>query len=62
MSSKIAINEPVAAGSMLNWKGAIKYNQFIDAHKHLRNEWQANLKIKFVPRKIIFADGSSKQY
>jgi tRNA(Phe) wybutosine-synthesizing methylase Tyw3 len=61
-SSKIAINEPLKAGSVLSWKGEIKYNQFIDTHQRLRNEQQKNLKIRFTTRKILFADGTSKEY
>jgi Protein of unknown function (DUF2939)/GYF domain 2 len=62
LSSKLAINELIKAGSTFNWKGAIKYNQFIDAHERLRNERQDNLKMKFVPRRVLFADGSAKNY
>lgn len=62
LSSKIAINEPLKAGSVLSWKGAIKYNKFMDAHQHLRNEEQKNLKVRFATRKILFADGSAKEY
>ncbi len=62
MASKLAINESVLAGSTLSWIGVIKYNQFIDSHRRLRSEGQNNLKIKFQPRKILFADGSSKDY
>lgn len=62
MSSKLAINDAVRAGSTLNWDGRIKYNQFIESHKRLRAEQQANLKISFAPRKVLFADGTSKEY
>jgi hypothetical protein len=61
-SSKIAINEVLKAGAVLNWKGAIKYNQFMDDHKHLRNESPENLKTRFAVGKILFADGTSKEY
>jgi hypothetical protein len=62
MSIKIAINEPLHAGATLNWKGAIKYNQFMDAHQRLRGARQENLKMKFTPRKFLFADGTIKEY
>jgi hypothetical protein len=62
LSSKIAINEPLKAGAILNWKGAIKYNQFMDTHQRLRNEEQKNLKIRFATRKILFMDGVAKEY
>jgi Protein of unknown function (DUF2939)/GYF domain 2 len=62
LSSKIAINEPLKAGAVLNWNGAIKYNQFMDTHQRLRNEEQKNLKIRFATRKILFLDGAVKEY
>jgi hypothetical protein len=62
LSSKIAINEPLKVGAVLNWNGAIKYNQFMDTHLRLRNEEQKNLKIRFATRKILFLDGAVKEY
>ena len=62
MSLKLAINEPVRAGTTLNWKGAIKYNQFMDANQRLRSARQENLKLKFTPRKFLFKDGSVEEY
>ena len=62
LSTKIAINEPLKAGLALSWKGAIKYNQFMDTHQRLRNEQQNNLKVIFAARKILFADGTTKDY
>jgi hypothetical protein len=62
MSSKIAINEPLKAGAILNWIGSIRYNQFEGEHQRLRNEPQTNLKIRFATRKILFADGTTKEY
>jgi hypothetical protein len=61
-SLKIAINEPLKAGGVLSWHGSMKYNQFNDGDQQLRNERQENLKIRFVTRKILFADGTSKEY
>lgn len=61
-SSKLAINDPVKSGSTLNWNGSVKYNQFMETHQRLRNAQQDNLKIRFVPRKVLFVDGSTKEY
>lgn len=61
-SSKLAINETVRSGSTLNWSGSLHYNQFIESHQHLRTAQQANLKITFSPRKLLFVDGSTKEY
>ncbi|MGY3354921.1 hypothetical protein ACVWZK_001584 [Bradyrhizobium sp. GM0.4] len=60
-SSLLAINEPVGGGATLVWNGRLKYNQFIDAHQRLRSASFENLKIKFIPRKLLFADGSMEQ-
>jgi uncharacterized repeat protein (TIGR01451 family) len=60
-SSLLAINEPVGVGATLVWNGWLKYNQFIDAHQRLRSALFENLKIKFIPRKLLFADGSMEQ-
>jgi hypothetical protein len=60
--SGVAINEVVKAGAALKWAGAIKYNQFIDDQQRLRNEAQENLKIVFVTKKVLFADGTVKTF
>ena len=62
LSLKIATNEQLKTGSVLSWNGALKYNQFTDTHQRLRNEQQNNLKVGFVTRKILFADGTFKEY
>jgi hypothetical protein len=62
LGSNVAINEVIKAGDTLNWAGAIKYNQFMDDHQRLRNEAQENLKIVFVAKKVLFADGTIKTF
>jgi len=62
MPLHLAINDSVGSGAVLMWNGAVKYNQFMDQHQRLRNAEQANMKTNFVPRKILFADGSTKEY
>jgi hypothetical protein len=62
LSSKIAINEELRAGLDLTWKGSLKYNQFMNGHQRLRDEQEKNVKVKFFTRKILFADGTSKEY
>jgi hypothetical protein len=61
-SSKIALNNPITAGSTINWSGQVKYNQFIDSHNALKNEDLANLKTKFALRKILYADGTTREF
>lgn len=60
-SSLLAINEPIGAGAALVWNGKLKYNQFMDSHQRLRSAAFENLKIKFVPRKLLLADGGMEQ-
>lgn len=62
MPLSLAINEPIAAGGKITWSGAIKYNQFLDQHERLRAARLENMKTRFEPRKLLFADGSTKQY
>jgi hypothetical protein len=62
LSSKLAINDPIGAGSKLNWSGSINYNQFTDSHQRLRSEAQENLKVKFAVRKVLYANGTVAQF
>lgn len=61
-SSKLAINELIASESTINWSGRVKYNQFEDSQNALKNEDMANLKTRFVVRKVLYADGTTKEY
>lgn len=62
LSSHLAINDPVGAGATMQWNGQMDYNQFMDSHKRLRSEDQSNLMITFTARKVLFADGSTKEF
>jgi hypothetical protein len=62
LSSKLAINDPISAGSKLNWSGSINYNQFTDGHQRLRSEAQENLRVKFAVRKVLYANGNVAQF
>lgn len=62
LSAGLAINDPVSSGSQLEWSGELAYNQFIDRHQRLRNEDFQNLKIRFYTKKILFSDGSVKEF
>lgn len=59
---KTEINERIAEGQTLTWPGVLEYNQFIDSHQRLRSEPKENLKVSFLTGKILFADGTSKEY
>jgi hypothetical protein len=62
LTSSLAINDPVKANSILEWKGQLDYNQFIDSHQRMRGENQANLKVTFTAHKVLFADGTTKEF
>ena len=62
IGSRIEINEPIAQGGSLSWDGALEYNQFMNDHERLRSEPKENLKIAFHAGKILFADGTTKEY
>jgi len=62
LGSKVEINERIPAGQTFDWAGALKYNQFIDSHQRLRSEPMENLKVSFATGKILFEDGTTKDY
>jgi Protein of unknown function (DUF2939)/GYF domain 2 len=61
-SSKLTFNNPLAAGSTVKWSGGLDYNEFTDSHRRLRSEELQNIKIKFSPRKVLYAGGSTKEF
>lgn len=62
MRIHLAINEPIQADSSVVWEGGIQYNQFFESHKRLRAEAQQNIKTVFMPKKVLFSDGSVNNY
>jgi hypothetical protein len=58
-SSSLTISDPIAAGATGDWKGSMEYNQFISAHQRLRDMDLKDMKVVWMPKSIIFADGSS---
>ena len=61
-SVSLAINDPISADASNSWVGTIKYNQFEDDDQRLRNADSTNVKMTFVPGKVLFKDGSSTQF
>lgn len=62
LSSRIELNKRIAQGSSLSWDGALEYNQFMSSHQRLRSEPIENLKVSFQTHKVLFEDGTSKDY
>lgn len=62
-STKFAMTDPVAANATaLKWRGEIDFNQFTNSHIRLRNESLDNIKLAFRPRKVLYADGTTKEF
>lgn len=62
LSSKLAINDPVPSGKTIEWDGGLQYNQFMESHQRFRSAELENIKLRFAPRKILYTDGSEKDY
>lgn len=56
--SSLTISDPIKTGSKATWTGSIDYNQFQDAHRTLRNTDLKDMKLVWVPKSIIYADGT----
>lgn len=62
LSMKIAVNQLYRVGAVDSWQGTLDYNQFMSEHRRLKNEDQQNLKVRFSTRRILFADGTSRDF
>ena len=58
LESGLTISDPIKAGAKATWHGSIDYNQFIDSHRSLRNTDLKDMKVVWIPKSIIYADGS----
>ncbi|MEW5924964.1 MAG: hypothetical protein AB1746_13350 [Candidatus Zixiibacteriota bacterium] len=56
--SNITISDPIKAGAKNKWSGTIEYNQFMVDYRALRNSVLTDMKIEWLPREILFEDGS----
>lgn len=57
-SSGITISDPLKSGAKATWTGTIDYNQFNDEQKALRYAELKDMKVVWLPKSIIFTDGS----
>lgn len=55
----LKISDPIGAGETATWRGTTKFNQFDDEDVRLRNTDLKDLKVVWVPERIIFADGTT---
>lgn len=58
LTRSVTISDPVTAGTTNNWTGTLDYNDFQNDLKALRNANLTDLKVVWLPKQIIFADGS----
>jgi hypothetical protein len=62
IASKLEINDPIKNGDTFSWSGSMSYNPFMEDDKRFRVADRENIKLIFVPRKTLFADGTVKAY
>lgn len=62
LATHLAINELIRAGQTIKWNGSLRYNQFSEDMRRLRDASADNLKIDFVLHKTLFTDGSEKTW
>lgn len=55
----LTIDDPISAGQVFKGTYTTDYNQFISEDKSLRSKNLEDLKVVWMPEKIIFADGST---
>lgn len=55
----LTYDDGISAKSTVKWSAQSDYNQFIDKDVALKNKDLEDLKIRWVPEKIIFLDGGS---
>jgi hypothetical protein len=56
--TNLSIDEVLPAGKTVRWQGQRKYNQFDSEDKKLANTDLNNLKIVWMPEKVLFTDGT----
>jgi len=55
----ISYDQIVKTGTTAKWSATSDYNQFIDSDKALKSKNIEDLKIQWIPEKIIFVDNST---
>jgi hypothetical protein len=55
---KLSIDDGIAAGQTVSWRGGLGYNQFMAEDKKLRFTAVEKLKASWLPKTYLFADGS----
>lgn len=59
LTTNLTYDDGVPANSTKNWNGQTDFNQFSDRDRRLKNKDLDDLKVNWIPEKIIFKDGST---
>lgn len=59
---KVLDYDPIAPDNTFTWDDGVEYNQFRDADVRLRGMDKSDLKLVFKPLKVLFLDGSMKEF
>lgn len=62
MPANFTNSDGIPAGKTLNWKGAIRFNPYIDTNVALRDAKLEDTSVVFIPDQVIYADGTKQQF
>ncbi len=62
MTFSVVDYDPIAPDGTFTWDDGVEYNQFRDADVRLRGMDKSDLKLVFKPFKVLFLDGSMKEF
>jgi hypothetical protein len=63
LSINSIIDVPLEPGNPYVEKGVgFKYNQFMDSHRWVRSASKGDMRLIFVPKAIIYADGTEEDF
>jgi hypothetical protein len=56
--SGLTIWDPIKAGAKATWLGSINFNQFVASHRSLKHTDLKDMKVVWVPKSILYGDGT----
>ncbi len=59
LSGKIKVDEPLAAGARGSWRAQKNFDQFNDDDVRMKDTNMKQVRLQWVPRTIVYADGTS---
>ena len=61
-SLEVTINDPIPAGSTIEWNGRVNYNAFINQHRLARDARAEDTYIELRDAQVIFVDGERMSF